>query len=161
MALSRLFDCQERAVGIEPTTTAWKAGAIPFCNARTRSGRPDLNRRPPRPKRGALAVCATPRQRQVRKNLPNSPNGKDQGLFAIAAKYTAVNRFRQGFVGVLSFSQNVHYLDGADSQSRLVLIESLSPTRVEVWGWTREARPTPLFFSQDAQNKQLGPRSVK
>jgi hypothetical protein len=85
VALSRLFNCQERAVGIEPTTTAWKAGAIPFCNARMgvslwtrpRSGRPDLNRRPPRPKRGALAICATPREMQ--------------------RKYTAVGPFRQGF----------------------------------------------------------------
>ena len=32
-------ECQERATGVEPVTTAWKAAAIPFCNARSRGGR--------------------------------------------------------------------------------------------------------------------------
>ncbi len=68
----------ERVTGIEPVTTAWKAVAIPFCNTR-KSGRPDLNRRPLRPKRSALAVCATPRK---------------------CVKYTAFKQFRQGKIYV-------------------------------------------------------------
>jgi hypothetical protein len=83
-AFGHIRATQERAAGIEPATAAWKAAAIPFCNARVRhsaalrgslpacaaslrfvagyhqSGRPDLNRRPLRPKRSALPSAPRP-----------------------------------------------------------------------------------------------------
>jgi hypothetical protein len=52
-------------MGIEPITAAWKAAAIPFCNARRLSGRPDLNRRPLRPKRSALPSAPRPAESEV------------------------------------------------------------------------------------------------
>src|SRR3712207_4659289 len=56
----------ERVRGIEPPSPAWKAGALPLSYTRVsrlrRSGREDLNLRPPAPKAGALPGCATPRR---------------------------------------------------------------------------------------------------
>jgi hypothetical protein len=53
----------ERAMGIEPTTSAWKAEVIPLNYTRIYnwSERQDLNLRHPAPKAGALPSCATPR----------------------------------------------------------------------------------------------------
>ncbi len=59
----------ERVRGIEPPSSAWKAGALPLsytriASALRRSGREDSNLRPPAPKAGALPGCATPRRDQ-------------------------------------------------------------------------------------------------
>ena len=53
-------------MGIEPTTSAWKAEVIPLNYTRFYtivlwSERQDLNLRHPAPKAGALPNCATPR----------------------------------------------------------------------------------------------------
>ena len=56
----------ERATGIEPASSAWKAGVLPLNYARKIwSGRQDLNLRHPAPKAGALPSCATPRKGTV------------------------------------------------------------------------------------------------
>ena len=53
----------ERATGIEPASSAWKAGVLPLNYARKIwSGRQDLNLRHPAPKAGALPNCATSRR---------------------------------------------------------------------------------------------------
>jgi hypothetical protein len=90
----------ERVKGIEPSPPAWKAGALPLSYTRTApkgsvggpsgepgclpvaaraslpphgsSGWPDLNRRPPAPKAGALPNCATARRRHCRRPSPAS-----------------------------------------------------------------------------------------
>lgn len=52
----------ERATGIEPASSAWKAGVLPLNYARKIwSGRQDLNLRHPAPKAGALPNCAIAR----------------------------------------------------------------------------------------------------
>ncbi len=63
---------EERATGFEPAVSAWKADALPLGDARMLeettpieradrlSGWADLNRRPPRPKRGALPTALHP-----------------------------------------------------------------------------------------------------
>lgn len=50
----------ERVEGIEPSSSPWKGDVEPLNYTRW-SGWWDSNSRPPRPKRGALANCATPR----------------------------------------------------------------------------------------------------
>ena len=72
-------------MGIEPITTAWKAGAIPFCNTRE-SGWPDLNRRPLRPKRSALPSALHP---------------------VLGPQYTAFALFRQGQSGQSHFTSSL------------------------------------------------------
>lgn len=59
-------------MGIEPTTSAWKAEVIPLNYTRiispaltNWSERQDLNLRHPAPKAGALPNCATPRIQKV------------------------------------------------------------------------------------------------
>ncbi len=53
----------ERATGIEPASSAWKAGVLPLNYARKIwSGRQDSNLRHPAPKAGALPNCATSRR---------------------------------------------------------------------------------------------------
>lgn len=51
-------------MGIEPTSSAWKAEVLPLNHTRVRwSGRLDSNQRPSAPKADALPSCATPRNR--------------------------------------------------------------------------------------------------
>ena len=51
----------ERATGIEPASSAWKAGVLPLNYARKIwSGRQDLNLRHPAPKAGALPTALHP-----------------------------------------------------------------------------------------------------
>ncbi len=58
-----LANLMERATGIEPASSAWKAGVLPLNYARKIwSGRQDLNLRHPAPKAGALPNCATSRR---------------------------------------------------------------------------------------------------
>ena len=56
----------ERAMGIEPTTSAWKAEVLPLNYTRKKwSEWQDSNLRHPAPKAGALPNCATPRIRTI------------------------------------------------------------------------------------------------
>ena len=52
----------ERATGVEPASSAWKAEVLPMNYARIWSGRQDSNLRHPAPKAGALPNCATSRR---------------------------------------------------------------------------------------------------
>ena len=53
----------ERATGVEPASSAWKAEVLPMNYARVMwSGRQDSNLRHPAPKAGALPDCATSRR---------------------------------------------------------------------------------------------------
>jgi hypothetical protein len=56
---------EERATGIEPVPSAWKAEALPLRYARKKSGRPDLNRGPHGPKPCALSELRYAPQAQV------------------------------------------------------------------------------------------------
>ena len=54
---------KKQMTGIEPASSAWKAGVLPLNYARKIwSGRQDLNLRHPAPKAGALPNCATSRR---------------------------------------------------------------------------------------------------
>lgn len=56
----------ERAMGIEPTTSAWKAEVLPLNYTRkVWSEWQDSNLRHPAPKAGALPNCATPRIQKI------------------------------------------------------------------------------------------------
>ena len=56
------YRTMERATGVEPASSAWKAEVLPMNYARVWSGRQDLNLRHPAPKAGALPNCATSRR---------------------------------------------------------------------------------------------------
>ena len=92
----------ERATGIEPASSAWKAGVLPLNYARKIwSGRQDLNLRHPAPKAGALPNCATARcvgsgrhrsrhnESVYRTRRPCRPHNTQHGVAARSTKRTA------------------------------------------------------------------------
>ena len=68
----------ERAMGIEPTTSAWKAEVLPLNYTRKKiwSEWQDLNLRHPAPKAGALPNCATPRLLKIVYYYSNKKSSK-------------------------------------------------------------------------------------
>ncbi len=73
----------ERATGVEPASSAWKAEVLPMNYARVMwSGRQDSNLRHPAPKAGALPDCATSRRLgQPGSNARASQGASDYRVF--------------------------------------------------------------------------------
>ena len=65
-------------MGIEPTTSAWKAEVLPLNYTRKKiwSEWQDLNLRHPAPKAGALPNCATPRLLKIVYYYSNKKSSK-------------------------------------------------------------------------------------